>query len=226
MKILLTAINAKYIHSNLAVYSLQASAGEYKDCVEIAEFTINNQADYILEEIYKRKPDVLMFSCYIWNLSMIEDVMREFHKLCPKIPIWVGGPEVSFEIEDFLYLAREKYELISNYVEKHNIENKQGIHMMKRNLSIALESVGIENEVYHVNKEMYKIYKYIIDGGNIEEIDDLDVIHIVVEDNLDCYLALGVVHSIYTPLIGKLKDYISSSKYSMYQALHTVVIPS
>lgn len=102
MKILLTAINAKYIHSNLAVYSLQASAGEYKDCVEIAEFTINNQADYILEEIYKRKPDVLMFSCYIWNLSMIEDVMREFHKLCPNVPIWLGGPEVSFEVEAFL----------------------------------------------------------------------------------------------------------------------------
>lgn len=102
MKILLTAINAKYIHSNLAVYSLKASAGEYKNQVEIAEFTINNQADYVLEEIYKRKPDVLMFSCYIWNLSMIEEVMREFHKLCPKVPIWVGGPEVSFEVERFL----------------------------------------------------------------------------------------------------------------------------
>ena len=102
MKILLTAINAKYIHSNLAVYSLKASAGEYKDGVEIAEFTINNQADYILEEIYKRKPEVLMFSCYIWNLSMIEEVMREFHKLCPNVPIWVGGPEVSFEVEGFL----------------------------------------------------------------------------------------------------------------------------
>ena len=102
MKILLTAINAKYIHSNLAVYSLKASAGEYKNQVEIAEFTINNQADYILEEIYKRKPDVLMFSCYIWNLSMIEDVMREFHKLCPNVPIWLGGPEVSFEVEAFL----------------------------------------------------------------------------------------------------------------------------
>lgn len=102
MKILLTAINAKYIHSNLAVYSLKASAGEYKDMVQIAEFTINNQADYVLEEIYKRKPDVLMFSCYIWNLSMIEEVMREFHKLCPKVPIWVGGPEVSFEVERFL----------------------------------------------------------------------------------------------------------------------------
>ncbi len=102
MKILLTAINAKYIHSNLAVYSLKASAGEYKNQVEIAEFTINNQADYVLEEIYKRKPDVLMFSCYIWNLAMIEEVMREFHKLCPKVPIWVGGPEVSFEVERFL----------------------------------------------------------------------------------------------------------------------------
>ena len=102
MKLLLTAINAKYIHSNLAVYSLKAAAGVYKEQVEIAEFTINNQADYILEEIYKRKPDVLLFSCYIWNLSMIEEVMREFHKLCPDVPIWLGGPEVSFEVEDFL----------------------------------------------------------------------------------------------------------------------------
>ena len=102
MKLLLTAINAKYIHSNLAVYSLKESAGVYKDNVEIAEFTINNQADYILEEVYKRKPDVLLFSCYIWNLSMIEEVMREFHKLCPNVPIWLGGPEVSFEVEAFL----------------------------------------------------------------------------------------------------------------------------
>ena len=101
MKILLVAINAKYIHSNLAVYSLKASAKEYQNQIEIAEFTINNQPDFILQEIYKRKPDVLMFSCYIWNISMVEDVMREFHKICPKVPIWVGGPEVSFEIEAF-----------------------------------------------------------------------------------------------------------------------------
>lgn len=102
MKILLTAINAKYIHSNLAVYSLKAAANEYQNQIEIAEFTINNQEDYILEEIYKRKPDVLMFSCYIWNLSVIETVMEEFHKLCPNVPIWLGGPEVSFEVESFL----------------------------------------------------------------------------------------------------------------------------
>lgn len=102
MKILLTAVNAKYIHSNLAVYSLKGYAGKYKECVEIAEFTINNQVDYILEELYKRKPDVLCFSCYIWNLSMIEQIMREFHKLCPNVPIWLGGPEVSYEVEAFL----------------------------------------------------------------------------------------------------------------------------
>ncbi|MBO5656934.1 MAG: B12-binding domain-containing radical SAM protein, partial [Agathobacter sp.] len=102
MKILLTAINAKYIHSNLAVYSLKAAAGEYSKQAAIAEFTINNSPDYVLEEIYKQKPDVLMFSCYIWNLTMVEEVLREYHKLCPQVPIWVGGPEVSFEVEEFL----------------------------------------------------------------------------------------------------------------------------
>ena len=102
MKILLAAINAKYIHSNLAVYSLKTAAEKFQDSIEIVEFTINNSADYILKEIYKRKPDVLMFSCYIWNLRMIEDVVGVFHKLCPAIPIWLGGPEVSFETTDFL----------------------------------------------------------------------------------------------------------------------------
>lgn len=78
MNILLTAINAKYIHSNLAVYSLRACAGEYRDAVELAEYTINNQKDYILEELYKRKPDVLCFSCYIWNIDYVTDIAREY----------------------------------------------------------------------------------------------------------------------------------------------------
>ena len=102
MKILLTAINAKYIHSNLAIYSLRACAGQYKSQIELAEFTINNQKDYILEEIYKRKPDILCFSVYIWNLDYVESVAREFKKICPDTPVWVGGPEVSYEVEDFL----------------------------------------------------------------------------------------------------------------------------
>ena len=102
MKILLTAINAKYIHSNLAIYSLKACAGKYESNVELAEFTINNQKDYILEEIYKRHPNVLCMSCYIWNIDYVESVVREFHKICPDVPVWVGGPEVSYEVERFL----------------------------------------------------------------------------------------------------------------------------
>ncbi len=102
MKILLAAINAKYIHSNLAVYSLRAYAREYANHVEIGEYTINNRTDYILEQIYKQKPDVLCLSCYIWNISYVEDLIQEFHKICPDTPIWVGGPEVSYEVEAFL----------------------------------------------------------------------------------------------------------------------------
>lgn len=102
MKIFLTAINAKYIHSNLAVYSLRAYAKVFQEQIEIGEYTINNKVDYILEQIYKAKPDVLCFSCYIWNIGYVEDLITEYHKLCPEVPIWVGGPEVSYEVETFL----------------------------------------------------------------------------------------------------------------------------
>ena len=67
MRILLTAVNAKYIHSNLAVYSLKAYVKD--SCVEIAEYTINQTEDAILGDLYRRKPDVLCFSCYIWTVS-------------------------------------------------------------------------------------------------------------------------------------------------------------
>lgn len=102
MNILLTAVNAKYIHSNLAVYSLRKYAKEFSRQIGLAEFTINQKMEYILQEIYKRKPDVLCFSCYIWNISLVEEVAEEFHKLNPGVPIWVGGPEVSYEARDFL----------------------------------------------------------------------------------------------------------------------------
>lgn len=102
MKIFLTAINAKYIHSNLAVYSLRAYAKAFQEQIEIGEYTINNRVDYILEQIYKAKPDVLCFSCYIWNIGYVEELITEYHKLCPEVPIWVGGPEVSYEVETFL----------------------------------------------------------------------------------------------------------------------------
>ena len=106
MKVLLTAVNAKYIHSNPAVYSLQkfvtAYAPEYGKNVELAEFTINHYADDILQEIYRRRPDVVAFSCYIWNLQMIERVLEDLPRVLPEVQIWAGGPEVSYDAPEFL----------------------------------------------------------------------------------------------------------------------------
>ncbi len=102
MRILLVAINAKYIHSNLAVYSLKASAGALSSHVELAEFTINHRKDEILREIYKKSPNVLLFSCYIWNIELVKELVRECAKVLPETPIWLGGPEVSFCPEELL----------------------------------------------------------------------------------------------------------------------------
>lgn len=94
--ILLVAINAKYIHSNLAVYSLKAAAGDYRDYIDIAEYTINNRVEDILDDIYMRKPGLIGFSCYIWNIEYVKKLIVEVHKLLPQCEIWLGGPEVSY----------------------------------------------------------------------------------------------------------------------------------
>lgn len=102
MKVLLIAVNAKYIHSNLAVHSLKAYAAGFGTQIEVAEFTINQYEDYILQEIYKKKPDILAFSCYIWNMRLIQDVLGNVHQVLPETKIWLGGPEVSYDCEEFL----------------------------------------------------------------------------------------------------------------------------
>ena len=102
MRILLTAVNAKYIHSNLAVYSLKASAGKYESQVKLAEFTINHQPDYIFGEIFRRKPQLLLFSCYIWNRKEVLETAENIRKVLPDTIIWAGGPEVSWDAEAFL----------------------------------------------------------------------------------------------------------------------------
>ena len=150
MKFLLVAINAKYIHSNLGIYSLKAyaekelwkkkkaalagtgeivsgvaeagaqgaewasdgavvtetqnvagvSSGQVQ--VEIAEYTINHQMDQILQDIYRRKPDVIGFSCYIWNIQYIRPFLKDIPKVLPDVKIWMGGPEVYYRAESFL----------------------------------------------------------------------------------------------------------------------------
>lgn len=104
MKFLLAAINAKYIHSNPAVYSLRAFAKEQVPGadVEIGEYTINNQMEHILQDIFRRKPDFVGFSCYIWNISHVLDLARDLHKVLPDCVIWLGGPEVSYDAAQVL----------------------------------------------------------------------------------------------------------------------------
>ena len=102
MKFLLAAINAKYIHSNLAVYSLRACAGDRRPLVELGEYTINHLREDILADIYRRRPDVIGFSCYIWNMEYVSWLLGELPKILPGTPVWLGGPEVSYDPEEVL----------------------------------------------------------------------------------------------------------------------------
>lgn len=102
MKILLAACNAKYIHSNLAVYDLQAYAAKYADHIILKEYTINQQKDDIMRDIYLEHPNVVCVSCYIWNISFVKELMADLTKILPDADFWAGGPEVSYDAEKFL----------------------------------------------------------------------------------------------------------------------------
>ena len=102
MKILLAACNAKYIHSNLAVYNLKSCSGEYSSRVVVKEYTINQIRDDILKDIYLEQPDVVRFSCYIWNISFVRELVPDLKKILPQVEFWAGGPEVSYDAVEFL----------------------------------------------------------------------------------------------------------------------------
>lgn len=141
MKILLVACNAKYIHSNLAVYDLQAYASDYADHIVLKEYTINQQKDDIMRDIYLEHPDVVCVSCYIWNLSFVKELMADLIKILPGADFWAGGPEVSYDAEKLLTENSEFKgvmvgegeetfkELAGYYVEKNpqNLKDMTGI---------------------------------------------------------------------------------------------------
>ena len=141
MKILLVACNAKYIHSNLAVYDLQAYASDYADHIVLKEYTINQQKDDIMRDIYLEHPEVVCVSCYIWNLSFVKELMADLIKILPGVDFWAGGPEVSYDAEKFLTENSEFKgvmvgegeetfkELAGYYVEKNpqNLKDMTGI---------------------------------------------------------------------------------------------------
>ena len=162
MNILLAAINAKYIHSNLAVYSLRAYARRYMEETKIAEYTINQPIDEILMDIYTRKPDILCISCYLWNISYVRQLIREIPKVLPDTKIWLGGPEVSYnageisqvlETEDGLAVVR-----VDKVIESHpkDIDSVRG----------EIEELWTVNEKAAIAQEMLNNLMYDLENGD------------------------------------------------------------
>lgn len=153
MKTVLVAINAKYIHSNLAVYSLRSYARTFGYEPELLEFTINQQKDQILKGIYEAKPDLLCFSCYIWNLSYAEEIIEDIKKILPKVTIWAGGPEVSYDAPKFLkrhpevdgIMCAEGEKTLTELISYYEIGKSQG-----KSLD------GINGIVYQENKTIHQ----------------------------------------------------------------------
>ena len=154
--VLLVGINAKYIHTTLAVRSLQANAGKYRKNVEIAEYTINHRREEIFQDIYRRKPEAVGFSCYIWNIEMIREIIKELKKLLPDTDIWVGGPEVTYDADKLLAEMPELtgvmvgegeatfYDVLRRYLDIGNIHNT-GKSYDIGNACNTGNSCGIEN---------------------------------------------------------------------------------
>lgn len=140
MKIILTAVNAKYIHSNLAVYTLQVSAEKAGVFPEIREFTINQSKDSMLRSLFLARADVVCVSCYIWNISIVEDLITEYHKISPKTKIWLGGPEVSYHAEEML----EQYPFLAGIMKGEGEVTFQEIAVYYQNQGNGMEGKTLE----------------------------------------------------------------------------------
>lgn len=106
MNIVLTTLNAKYIHTNLALRCLKAAAQPEFDPT-IVEYTIKDPAFNIVSDLYQYKPDVIGFSCYIWNIEETIRVIRMLRAVSPNIKIVLGGPEVSYDVHEWLRRVEE-----------------------------------------------------------------------------------------------------------------------
>ncbi|MDO5402593.1 MAG: radical SAM protein, partial [Eubacteriales bacterium] len=155
MQILLTAINSKYIHSNLAVYSIKAYHDEHtngKGNVSLMEYTINQPVDYCVADIYRRKPQVVAISCYIWNITYVCEAAAQLKKVMPDVKIWLGGPEVSFNAHKLL-------------TDNENIDGIMCGEGEMTFLQLANTDFNVEAYAAQDNQEIYGIvYR---SGGNI-----------------------------------------------------------
>lgn len=172
MRILLTAINAKYIHSNLAVYNLKAVTAKYGDQIEIAEYTINQQPDEILADIYKKQPDVIAFSTYIWNRRMVGELIMELSKVLPQAEIWAGGPEVSYDAEAFLM----------EYPKVRGVMRGEGETVFPALASLYIEGTGSFQTIAGITYRNNRGELQINEDGAPANMDELPFVYDHLED--------------------------------------------
>lgn len=171
MKIVLAAINAKYIHANLAVCSLRAFSDEYKEQIQIKEYTINQYTEDILADLYREKADMVAFSCYIWNMGMVEELAELLHQLRPELIIWFGGPEVSYDAVECL----ERNPGVTGVLRG---EGEESFHEL---MQYYIDSRGKMQDIRGI---VYRENGQLVDNG-WREVMDLNKVPFVYEDMAD-----------------------------------------
>ena len=196
MKFLLVALNAKYIHSNPALYSLRAYAGEgLQEHVEIAEYTINHSMTDVLADIYKRKPDAIGLSCYIWNIEMMLDLVKELGKLLPDVPIWMGGPEVTYDAPKLLekypeitgVMIGEGEETFRELLKRYVNNKKVGLREQTQDSASVTEMHSAEHGISEwsgVTEALQRIPGLCLPGGYTtpRELTDMSALPFLYED--------------------------------------------
>ncbi len=137
MEILLVAVNARYTHSSLSLPYLRESCQDEKWRIECREFTINDQMGSIMAEIYRIRPAVLCFSCYIWNMRQILELCCDYKQLEPDCLIVLGGPEVSYDAEEIMKKNSSLDIIISG-------EGEQTLKALLQHLSAGLDYTQIQ----------------------------------------------------------------------------------
>lgn len=183
MRFLLCGINAKYIHSNLAIFSLKAYADRKKIPgaeIILKEYTINNYVEDILQDLYEEKADVVIFSCYIWNISFVRELAAELKKVSPAVKIWAGGPEVSYAANKFL-MENPAFDLIMQ---------GEGEEVFSKLIRLTVEEKCRIKDVYK-QSESKKVLsgivekRYSIEGKQaVKEEKDIEDKHFAGEDNV------------------------------------------
>ena len=183
MRFLLCGINAKYIHSNLAIFSLKAYADRKKIPgaeIILKEYTINNYVEDILQDLYEEKADVVIFSCYIWNISFVRELAAELKKVSPAVKIWAGGPEVSYAANKFL-MENPAFDLIMQ---------GEGEEVFSELIRLTVEEKCRIKDVYK-QSESKKVLsgivekRYSIEGKQaVKEEKDIEDKHFAGEDNV------------------------------------------